>query len=93
MATNRHTNLAWSSLRDLPHLTLPYEQLDNLLGSQQAKIDITKAYTNLVPDYIQDSPSDRNLAGQIMKYLQDVKQQLADVAKTGNVGAYMQALN
>lgn len=93
MATNRYTNLAWSSLRDLPHLTLPYEQLDNLLGSQQAKIDITKANTNLVPDYIQDSPSDRNLAGQIMKYQQDVKQQLADVAKTGNVSAYMQALN
>lgn len=93
MASNRYTNLAWSSLRDLPHLTLPYQELDSILQSQQNKIDITKASTDLVPDYIKDSSSDRQLAGQIMQYQQGVKQQLADIAKTGNVPAYMQALN
>jgi hypothetical protein len=89
---NRYTNLSFNSLNDLPHLQLPYKELDSLLGEQQSKLDLFDASANLVPKYIQQSEDDRLLAGQIMKYQQDVKSQLTDIAKTGDVNSYMQGL-
>ena len=93
MSSNRYTQLSFNSLNDLPQLQLPYEQLDNLLGQQQSKIDLLNASADLTPKFIQQSEDDRNLAGQIMRYQQDVKAQLAEIAKTGNVNAYMEGLN
>lgn len=91
--TNRYTQLSFNSLNDLPQLQLPYQELDNLLGQQQSKIDLLNASADLTPKYIQQSEDDRNLAGQIIKYQQDVKAQLAEIAKTGNVNAYMEGLS
>lgn len=93
MASNRYTQLSFNSLNDLPQLQLPYEKLDNLLGQQQSKIDLLNGLADLTPKFIQQSEDDRSLAGRIMKYQQDVKAQLAEIAKTGNVNAYMNGLS
>lgn len=90
---NRYTNLSFSSLNDLPQLSLPFNELDSLLSNQQSKVDLFNSSANLVPKYIQQSESDRNLAGQIMQYQQDVKTKLAELASTGNVNNYLQGLH
>jgi len=89
---NRFSQISGHGLR-LPMLELPYDKLDEVLGQKKQALDIFEASSNLYPKHIQNSPDDANVAGQITKYQQDVKTQLAEIAKTGDVGTYMQGLN
>lgn len=90
---NRYTSLSFSNLNDLPKLQLPYQQLDELLGQKQGQIDLFNASTDLAPDYRRDSPDDRALAGRLTQYQQSLKDQLKEIAASGNVNEYTSALS
>jgi len=81
---NRYTQLSYSNF-DLPMLQLPFEQLNELVGSFQKSKDEFDALSELMPKYIKDSQSDTELVGQIKSYQNQVVNQLADVAATGDV--------
>lgn len=91
--TNRYTNLSFSTLRDLPHLQLPYEQLDQLLSSYEEKANKTKQMLDVAPKYIQESKADVDLASQVANYQTELKEKLTGIAKKGNVREYMQGLD
>lgn len=88
---NRYTQLSYSNF-DLPMLQLPFEQLNELVGSFQKSKDEFDALSELVPKYIKDSKSDTELVGQIKSYQNQVVNQLADVAATGDVSEYRRQL-
>lgn len=88
---NRYTQLSYSNF-DLPMLQLPFEQLNELVGSFQKSKDEFDALSELIPKYIKDSKSDVELLGQIKSYQNQVVNQLADIAATGDVAEYRRQL-
>lgn len=93
MAINRYSNLQYSTMRDLPLLQIPFDQLDSVLGSYQQKKDINDQLAGTTPKYIQESERDVALAGKVTSYQNKITSELSDIAKSGNVGQYMSALS
>lgn len=88
---NRYTQLSFNQL-DPGLMQLPYEQLDQLLASQQQQIDTTNQLMLAKPRYIEQSKGDVQLAGKINKWQSEVQKQITEIAKTGNVSDYLSAL-
>ena len=92
MGSNRFTQLSYSTLRDLPLVQLPFEQLDNLLNKYQVRDDAFKALSQMPLDYLTNSAEDVKLANTVQGYREKAIRNLADIAKTGDVNRYMNAL-
>lgn len=92
MSTNRYTNLSYSNLNDLPLLSLPFEQLQGVLSASQQAKDQFDELSGLTPKYIQNSPSDVQLAGTVKQYQNDLAVQLADIAASGDANKYRREL-
>lgn len=89
---NRYTNLSYSNLNDLPLLSLPFEQLQGVLSASQQAKDQFDELSGLTPKYIQNSPSDVQLAGTVKQYQNDLAVQLAEIAASGDANKYRREL-
>lgn len=90
---NRFTQLSQSSLRDLPHLQLPYQELDKLLASSQQQKTLADQMLATSPKYIQESEYASNAVKQLNQWQQSTKDRLAQIAATGDTRAYLSALS
>lgn len=93
MALSPNTKLSYSSLNDLPLVQLPFDLIDSTLSSMQDRVNLSEASLLKSPAYIRESPTDTDLANQINQYQEGVRQQLRDIAATGDTNRYMSALN
>lgn len=91
--TNRYTNLSYSNLNDLPLMQLPFEALQGVLSASQQAKDQFDELSGLTPKYIQNSPSDVQLAGTVKQYQNDVAAQLAEIAQSGDANKYRRELS
>jgi hypothetical protein len=91
-ANNRYTNLSFSNLNDVGLMQLPYQQLDELLNSQQTQIDTSNKLGQLMPNYIKESKYATEAVKQLSDYQKGIKTKLAEVAASGDTRGYMTAL-
>jgi len=92
MATNRYTQLSYSDPNQMPMLSLPYEAMDQVLGQYQQRQDQFTTLSNLGFQFLQDSDTDVELAGQVQGYQDSVREEIAKAAQTGKVSDYQRAL-
>lgn len=84
--------LAFTSLRSLPKVQVPFDQLDATLTQLQAQQDITESLLGKMPNYLSSVPAHQAMAERIKSYQQKLGEQLAAIAEKGNVDEYLQSL-
>jgi hypothetical protein len=92
MALSRYGQLQFSNLRDLKTPQVPWEQIDLMLAGAQQQKNLYSQMANVSPKYITESKADATLAKQVSQYQKEVKDQLTQIAATGNARDYLTAL-
>lgn len=88
--SNKYTRLAPSSgLNDLPMVSIPFEQLDQLAGTAQQE---KNTFDRVNAMKFNSLERDKGLASKVNEYQANIGSQLTDVAHTKSVSEYRSAL-